>query len=152
MPLFSLDSNVLFYAADPRDQARHRSALDIMTRASVRECVLVPQAFAEFFNAATRKGVMPRAQAATQIEDWMDLFAVASGPTATAVLAAAHASAAGRFQFFDALLLATAGAAGCEAVISEDMANGAAFAGVRVVAAFDSAGGIGAEAIALLGG
>jgi predicted nucleic acid-binding protein len=149
---FSLDSNILFYAADPGDRVRHLSALDILTRAAAFDCVLIPQAFAEFFSATTRKGVMPRAQAAAQIRDWVDLFPVAPGPTGAQVLDAAAASVAGAFQFYDALLLATAGAAGCTALISEHMANSAQFAGVQVVAAFDATGGITATALALLEG
>jgi predicted nucleic acid-binding protein len=55
-----------------------------------------------------------------------------------------------RFSFWDALLLASAGEAGCEAVISEDMRPGAMFGGVRIIPAFDKAGGISPEADALL--
>ncbi len=150
MPRFSLDSNILFYAADPRDPVRHVSALEIISRAAVRDCILMPQALAEFFSATTRKGVMPRGQAVAQIKDWMDIFVLAAGPSGDVVLDAALASAAGLFQFYDALLLATASAAGCVALVSEDMADGARFAGVRVVGAFDPAGGIAGGALALL--
>jgi predicted nucleic acid-binding protein len=57
---------------------------------------------------------------------------------------------AGRFSFWDALLLATAEAGGCEAIISEDMHPGAMLGRVRVVPAFDGAGNISPEADALL--
>jgi predicted nucleic acid-binding protein len=152
VPRFSLDSNILVYSVDNRDQPRRDSALEILNRAVLLDCVLVPQSLAEFFAVISRKGIMPRSDAAAQMQDWMQLFTVSAGPTGATVIAAAAAATAGRFQFYDALLLATAGAAGCEVVISEDMAHGAELAGVRVVAAFDPAGGIGAEALALLGG
>lgn len=150
MTRFSLDSNVLVYAADSTDARRHASAVSIIGRAARQPCVLTPQAFAEFFAVTSRKSIMPRAEAVAQIRDWIELFSVSAGPTADLVLAAAEAAASGRFQFYDALLLATAGAAGCEAVISEDMHPGATLAGARVVPAFDAGGGIGAEALALL--
>ncbi|HME27290.1 MAG TPA: PIN domain-containing protein [Acetobacteraceae bacterium] len=153
MPVrFSLDSNVLVYAADDRDPARQGSALDIITRAAQCDCVLTPQALSEFFHAVTRKGIMPRMEAAEQVRDWITTFTVTPGATAASVLTAAQASAAGRFQFYDALLLATARDAGCSACISEDMADGAALDGVRVVTAFGGHGVIGADAVALLGG
>ncbi len=79
----------------------------------------------------------------------MTLFPIVQAAPAD-MLAAINASNAGRFQFYDALLLATTGAAGCTAVISEDMADGATLGTVEVVAAFDAAGGIGPRALALL--
>ncbi len=147
---FSLDSNILVYAADDRDQRRQTSALEIINRAALRDCVLTPQALSEFFHAVSRKGIMPRTEAAEQVRDWATTFAVSQGATIAAVLAATQASTAGRFQFHDALLLATAREAGCTAVISEDMANGAELDGVRVVSAFGAHDVIAADAIALL--
>jgi predicted nucleic acid-binding protein len=151
MPVrFSLDSNVLVYAADNRDPARQTSALEIINRAAQRDCILTPQALSEFFHAVSRKGIMPRTDATEQVRDWVLAFTVSAGATAAAVLIAAQAATAGRFQFYNALLLATARDAGCTAVISEDMAHGAELDGVRVVAAFGPHGVIGADAMALL--
>ncbi len=150
MARFSLDSNILVYTVDNRFPVRRVSALDVMTRAALLDCILVPQSLAEFFNVASRKAIMPRSAAIEQLTDWIALFAIAPGPTADAVLTAAAASAAGRFQFYDALLLATAAAAGCTALISEDMADGATLSGVEVVSAFDAAGRISRRAVALL--
>jgi predicted nucleic acid-binding protein len=146
---FTLDSNILVYAVDRSARERHESAVEMLARASRRDFVLIPQALAEFFSAATRKRLAPRDLATAQLQDWLDAFPVAAGPTARSVLTAAKATP--HFQFFDALLLATAGAAGCSALISEDMHPGAVLGGVRVVAAFDPAGGIAPEARALLG-
>jgi predicted nucleic acid-binding protein len=46
--------------------------------------------------------------------------------------AALAEAAAGRFSYWDALLLATLGRAGCSVLLSEDMADGARLAGVTV--------------------
>lgn len=150
MTRYSLDSNILIYAADNASPARQASSQMMLDASAERDCVLTAQAIAEFFHATTRKRLATRVHATRLARDWTQLFEVA-GAGAAELLAAVEASNAGRFQFFDALLLATAGAAGCTAVISEDMHPGAALGGVRVVAAFDSAGGIGADARALLG-
>ncbi len=80
----------------------------------------------------------------------MTAFPLSAGAGPGALASALDAALAGRFQFYDALLLATAGEAGCVAMISEDMADGAALNGVRVVAAFDPQGGIGPGALELL--
>jgi len=63
---------------------------------------------------------------------------------------ALQAAEAGRFQFYDALLLATARPAGCGVVISEEMADGAELDGLRVVGAFAPDGHISPGAEALL--
>jgi len=147
---FSLDSNLLVYATDGRDGARQAAAIEIVSRAARRDCVLTLQALSEFFHAATRKGIIPRPEAGAQVRRWMDVFTVAPGANRAAFLMALEAATAGRFKFYDALLLATAREAGCTAVISEDMADGAELDGLRVVAAFDEQSGISARALALL--
>jgi predicted nucleic acid-binding protein len=62
-----------------------------------------------------------------------------------------EATTAGRFQFFDALFLATAREAGCAAVLSKDTADNAEMNGLRVIHAFTPAGAISDPAGALLG-
>lgn len=147
---FSLDSNLLVYATDGRDPLRQSAAIEIVARAARRDCVLTVQALSEFFHAVSRKGIIPRSEAAAQVLRWIDVFALASGASANALASALEASTAGRFQFYDALLLATAREAGCAAVISEDMADGAELDGLRIIAAFDGQGGISVQAQNLL--
>lgn len=150
MTHFTLDSNILVYAADGRDPVRRFAAIDIIESAAALNCVLLPQALAEFFHVVVRKRILPQAAAAAQVEDWMALFTVVGGPGAAALRTAIDAALAGRFQLFDALFLATAAEAGCTAAISEDMADGADLNGVRVVGAFDQAGNVSPAAHALL--
>lgn len=149
-PRFTLDSNVLVYAADDREPVRQAAAIEIIERAARYDCVLTPQALAEFFHAATRKRIMPRAEAARQVQDWAVVFPITQGAGETALLIATGEAAAGRLQLFDALLLATAREAGCGVVISEDMGEHTRLDGVRVIAAFDRHGGISSAALALL--
>ncbi len=122
----------------------------LSSSAAALNCVLLPQALAEFFHVVVRKRILPQAAAAAQVEDWMALFTVVGGPGAAALRTAIDAALAGRFQLFDALFLATAAEAGCTAAISEDMADGADLNGVRVVGAFDQAGNVSPAAHALL--
>jgi predicted nucleic acid-binding protein len=147
---FSLDSNLLVYAVDGRDPQRREAALAIIAAAAASHCVLTLQALGEFFHVATRKRIIPAHEAAGQVGRWMVVFPdpVAAGPAA--LRAAMAASSRGHFGFWDAVLLATAREAGCDAVISEDMADGAMLDGVHVVGAFAGTG-IAPEARRLLG-
>jgi predicted nucleic acid-binding protein len=54
MTRFSLDANVLVYAADRTAGERHERTLHILDRAVRRDCVLTLQALAEFFHVTTR--------------------------------------------------------------------------------------------------
>ncbi len=85
------------------------------------------------------------------MEKLLTLFTSAVAACEAALAAAMRASAARRFSFWDAMLLAAAGEAGCAAIVSEDMARGAELAGVRVVPAFDGSDPH-ADALALLAG
>ncbi len=147
---FTLDSSILVCAADASEPNRQATAIDIVARAARRDCLLTPQALAEFFHAATRKRIVPRADAARQVQAWTVIFPITQGAGEAALLTALDAAVAGRLQFFDALLLATARDAGCGAIITGDMGEHTHLDGVRVIAAFDRHGGISAAALALL--
>ena len=121
---FSLDTNVLVYAADRDAGGKHDRALEIIARAARRPCILTIQTLAEFYHATTRKGIAPRAEAAMQVRDWLELFPTAAAD-ADALRLALQASERGQLAFWDALVLATARQAGCATVLSEDIADGA---------------------------
>ncbi|MBM3569407.1 MAG: PIN domain-containing protein [Alphaproteobacteria bacterium] len=55
---FSLDTNILVYAADSLSGERHRRACDVIDRAARGPCLLAVQALAEFVRATTRKGLL----------------------------------------------------------------------------------------------
>lgn len=128
---FTLDTNVLVYAADRDAGERHERALEIIERAARRPCTLTVQALGEFFAAATRKGIVARPEAGEQVRDWLELFPTAAAD-AEALEAAMGAAVDGRLSFWDAMLLATAERAGCTAVLSEDMGDGTSFGAVMI--------------------
>jgi predicted nucleic acid-binding protein len=128
---FSLDTNVLVYSADRDAGVRHALACEIVERAARRPCVLIVQALGEFYRAVTRKRIVPEAEAATQVDEWLELFPTAAAD-ARGLRAALRAAHGGRFSFWDALFLATAAEAGCAAVISEDFHDGARMGAVVV--------------------
>lgn len=145
---FTLDTNILIYSIDSQAGARQRMARQVIDLALRRDCWLTLQAVSEFYAAATRKGRMAITEAAAQAGDWLDLFpCLPSSPTAVRTALAMAASA--RASYWDALLVATAAEGGCSAILTEDLADGALFGGVRVLNPFGS-GGLAPAAMLLL--
>jgi predicted nucleic acid-binding protein len=145
---FTLDTNILVYSVDRLAGVRHQLAGRILELAPRRDCVLTLQAVSEFFAVASRKGLMPRADAADMARIWLNLFqTVPASPSAVA--AALDSAAAGVASYWDALLLATAAEAGCVAILTGDLGSGHVHLGVKVVAPFVG-DGLSPEALALL--
>ena len=114
------------------------------------DCWLTLQALSEFYAVVTRKRLMPAAEAAAQVNDWLSFFP-AVAVSANAVRAALADAVAGRASYWDALLVATAAEAGCAVILTEDMADGAVLGGVEIHNPFDPGGGLTARARRLLG-
>lgn len=149
---FTLDTNVLVYAVDTAAGPRRETAQQTIELALQHGgCRLTLQAISEFYAAATRKGMMPSADAAAQGSDWLDLFPAPLSASAGAVRVALAAAAARRLSYWDALLVATAAEGGCAAVLSEDMADGAVIEGIRVVNPFGPGGRLSPTVELLLG-
>lgn len=136
---FTLDTNVLVYAADRLAGRKHELALELVDRAVSRDCVLTLQSLAEFHHAVTRKGVVPVREAADQVRDWMALYPVAVADDST-LGSALQISTARKLGIWDAMIVATAAAAGCAVVVSEDMQDGQRLGGVRLCNPFGSGG------------
>jgi predicted nucleic acid-binding protein len=107
------------------------------------------QALSEFYFAVTCKRIAPPDEAAALAGAWLEAFPTIAA-TRGAVRAALGAAAAGRASYWDALLVATAAEAGCSVILTEDMADGAMLAGVRIHNPFSGSGGLTEEARRLL--
>jgi predicted nucleic acid-binding protein len=135
MTRFSLDADVLLYAADRAAGARHDRALEILDRAVRRDCVLTLQALAEFFHVVTRRAMVARTEAASQLRDWTAEFPTVSADSG-ALWTALELTIERRVAWWDALLLATAERHGCTTLLSEDMPEGARFGRVTILDPF----------------
>lgn len=136
MPVF-VDTNVLVYARDAADPAKQEQAASwidhLWATGAGRLSVQVLQ---ELYVTLTRK-LRPGLQAGeakAEIRDLMAWRPVTIGPL---VLERAW-SVEERFglSFWDALIVAAAGSAGCETLLSEDLQHGAAIDGLRVLDPF----------------
>ncbi len=126
----TLDTNILFYAMDRDAGKRHKLAMEIVDRASVFDCVLILQSLCEFYSAVTGKGKMPPKEAEAQINDWMQLFPVASA-SSKSLTKAISAVKAHTLSFWDALLWAVAREAGVTLLLSEDFQHDRVLNGIR---------------------
>jgi predicted nucleic acid-binding protein len=138
----------LVYALDRKAGDRHDIAGRIIDLAVRRDCRLTLQAVSEFYAVVTRKRLLPVAAARDQALDWMDIFPMV-GASEDAVRTALTTAATGQVSYWDALLLIAAAEAGCTAILTEDLAGGAALAGMRIINPFAGAA-LSAAAKALL--
>jgi predicted nucleic acid-binding protein len=131
------DTNVLVYLFDadsPDKQARAREVLQASLERGV--AVVSTQVLQEFFVTVTRKLARPLlpAEAESALRRLMELPVVQVDPDL--ILTAAVSARRDRISFWDALVLATASAADCGEVLSEDLQHGRSFGRVRVVNPF----------------
>jgi predicted nucleic acid-binding protein len=132
-----LDTNVLVYLFDadsPGTQARAREVLgDHVEGGGV---VVSTQVLQEFFVTVTRKLArpLPADDAEAALRRLIALPVISVEPDQ--LLAAALGSRRDRMSFWDALILTSASAAGCDEVLSEDFQHGRSFGRVRVVNPF----------------
>lgn len=145
---FSIDTNIFVYALDSREPAKQSIAIELLERTRGGDCAVGLQVCGELYAALTRR--LKRApweagQAARNAMAAFDNFAASR----SAVERALAEAMAGRFSYWDALLLASAREAGCAILFSEDMADGVRLGDIEVVNPF-GAKGLSTRARALL--
>ena len=129
-----VDTNILVYAHDSSAGEKH-----VISRDRVRAlwadgsgCLSI-QVLQEFYVTITRKVPRPFSpEAAAEVVADLSSWHVHS-PTAHDVLAAIRWSARHQVSFWDAMILVSAGALGCEIVWSEDLSAGQRYGDARVV-------------------
>ncbi len=125
-----VDTNVLVYAFDRRDERKRMRALELIQGGS--RLVLSSQVLGEFYVTVTRKLAtpMPEAEAAEVVER---LCALPVVPVDARLAEAAIAtSRARRLSYWDAMIVEAAAVAGCEVLLTEDLSHGTVLRGVRV--------------------
>jgi len=127
-----VDSNIWVYAVDadePAKQARARAVLDPPTADTL---VTSAQVLGEFYVTVTRKLARPVAdEVAARMVDRMAQLPVVS-IDADGVQAAIAGSRSWRLSYWDSLIVVAAQSAGCSRLLTEDLADGSTYGGVRV--------------------
>lgn len=130
-----LDSNVLVYTDDGHSPRKQRSAIDL-AKSAVAEGwgVVSTQILQEYFYVATSKIGIPTdvARAKVDIFGRMDVATIEL-PT---ILGAIDIHRLHDVNFWDALVIYTARAAGCRILYTEDLQHGRLFDGLEVVNPF----------------
>lgn len=131
-----VDTNVLLYAVsrDAAEQAKAERANDIL---GDRDVGLSVQVLQEFYVQATRSArpdALTHHMAARLVESFLR-FPVQEITTPLVLAAMATRSRFG-ISYWDAAILEAARALGCEVVLSEDLADGEDYGGVRVLNPF----------------
>lgn len=128
-----VDSNVLVYAHDPTDPAKHARARSLIENLwESRTGRISVQVLQEFYWITTRKLPSPlSSQAAREILADLALWPVYS-PGSADVIAAAELAEDQKISFWDALIVTAAWQSGAECVWTEDLNDGQVIAGVTV--------------------
>ena len=129
------DSNVLVYAAMDQDPRKQKIALFLFAEAVERGTgVISLQVLREIANCMFKKSGSPFETIRNDVNAFKALPRV---PESEALLdRGMEIKERYGIQFYDALLVASAEAAGCDTVYSEDMADGAVYGAVHVVDPF----------------
>lgn len=127
-----VDTNVLLYAVsrEPAEEAKARRANEILDEGNVALSTQVLQEFYVQATRASRTDPLSHEQAAGVIET---LLGFPAQEITTAIVLAAMATRQ-RFgiSYWDAAIVEASRALGCDVVLSEDLAHGEDYAGVRV--------------------
>ena len=119
-----LDTNILVYAFDKENDARHRIASDlVMSGFKEGNTVISTQVLMEFFVTVTQKVVdkMTPKEAEQAVRD-LALWPVVE-TSVSLVLRAIATHRKHRLSFWDAMIVAAAKTAGCFTVLTEDLSH-----------------------------
>ncbi len=130
-----IDTNVLVYTFDPREQSRQDKAVLILRHLEkTNQGQLSAQCLAEFFSATTRgnQPILPRPEAFLHVQRWMSVYPVFP-LTDSIVLEAARCSRDYNLAYHDAQIWATAHLNQINVIFSDDFQDGQILEGVRFI-------------------
>ena len=128
-----LDTNVVVYAFDDGEPVKQERARAVIAGGGDYPTLVVStQVLAEFYVTVTRKLDRPlSAELAVQAVSAMAALPVV-GADKESVLAGIALADRHQLSLWDALIVQAAATAGCETLLTEDLADGAVLAGVRI--------------------
>lgn len=135
-----LDTNVVVYAFDDDEPEKQERARAVLDAPATEVLVLSAQVLAEFYVTVTRKLARPLAPASAREA----VAALSELPVVSAdvdlVLAGIELSDRYQISLWDGLIVQAAVTAGCETILTEDLADGSLLAGVRIQNPFAATG------------
>lgn len=131
----TLDTNILVYATKEDDE-KHAGAASILERASRADCVQTLQSLGECFHVLRRKRGFSARECRAVMDELRALFRIVAA-VEDDIEEAGRAAAAHGFQFWDAMLWATARRNGCHFILTEDVPSLPELDGVAFLDPFD---------------
>lgn len=127
-----VDTNVWVYAVDDADPKKQERARALLSPTQNADFVISAQVLGEFYVTVTRKlaRAVAESDAARMVDELRQLPVVGIGPELVAE--AVEGSRRSGIGYWDALIVAAARSAGCERILSEDLADDGVYEGVRV--------------------
>ena len=126
-----LDTNILAYAHDAGSPDKQRKSREVISKlAESGEGAISTQIMQEFFVTATRKLGVPPLAVKGVLKTFAAFEVVQVSPDL--VHEAIDCSILNELSFWDSLVLASAAAAGCSAVYTEDLNAGQTILGVKI--------------------
>jgi predicted nucleic acid-binding protein len=127
-----VDTNVWVYAVDRDAGAKQATAVAVLNPARADDLVISSQVLGEFYVTVTKKlsRPVPRDAAARMVDQMRRLPVVAIDEHHVTAAIAGHWSWG--LSYWDALIVAAAERAGCNRLLTEDLADGATYGTVRV--------------------
>ncbi len=138
MPSILLDTNILIYTFDPRDETRQERAIAVLLKLEEEEkgC-LSTQSLSEFASAAMTKLGLSADEVMERIGDWQSAFPVFN-LTPQIVLEAARGVRDHKLSYFDAQIWASARLNQIPVIFTEDFQDGQTLEGIRFINPFTS--------------
>lgn len=135
--MITFDTNVLIYSTAPARISKSERAREIVWRGGHRGTgILLLQALAEFSNVTVRKVGLPIDDVRKMIDAWRSVLTVRAADDAD-LSAALEVVKQHKFQFWDALLWATAHRVGVRHILTEDFQDGRVLDGVMFINPFN---------------
>lgn len=131
----ALDSNILVYAEGVNGETMQRRALELISKLDVEKTVLPAQTLGELYHVLVKKARRERSAARAAILSWQDAYLV-SETSSKVISSAAGLSCDHEIAIWDAVVMASAAAAGCRLLLSEDMHHGFTWDGMTVTNPF----------------
>lgn len=132
---FSFDTNILIYSIDLRDTRKHQTCRRIVNRCAQGNGAVALQCLSEFYQASTRKSILPHALASGVVEEARSAMRVVP-PSEADLVRAMQYHQLHKLQFFDALMRCTIERAGCTTFFSEDFQHNRTIGTLKIVNPF----------------
>ncbi|MDQ3579674.1 MAG: PIN domain-containing protein [Actinomycetota bacterium] len=127
-----LDTNVLVYLFDGSDPEKQRRADSVLESHDAARLVVSTQVLGEFYVTVTRKLVPPMDSASAMAAiAWISDYIVVPLDVSM-VHKAIETSRTAQLSYWDALIIEAAASAGCDRILTEDLAAGSVLRGVLI--------------------